>query len=122
MFNTNPNCYFQEGPLEGFHTFRVLKYADMEWGARLSALPKELRDIHFDPRILAPYLKAYGWELGLAVTGNAYSLKDNFIIQPVLLTKEGQLRHGYNFGGPISNNSCNLGNVHRDQLYEWAYK
>ncbi len=107
-------------PPIGDSTFRVLKFADMEWGARLNALPPERRDIHFDPRILAPYLKAYGWELGLAVTGDAYDLKKDFIIQPVLVTKEGQLRHGFNFGGPISNNPCNLGNIHRQQLYEWA--
>lgn len=99
--------------------FRVLKYADKEWVARHCALPKERRDLHFDPRILAPYLKAYGWELGLAVTGDENTLKD-FIIQPVLVTKDGQLRHGYNFGGPISDGPSNLGNAHRDQLWEWA--
>jgi hypothetical protein len=101
--------------------FRVLKYADMEWVARLNALPIERRDIHFDPRILAPYFKAYGWEMGLAVTGDPDTLS-NFIIQPVLITKEGQLRHAYNFGGPVGDvvGTLQLSHQHRELLHSWA--
>ncbi len=109
-------------PQKGDRVFRVLKYADKEWTARHCALLPEHRDIHFDPRILAPSLKAHGCELGLAVTGDPYTLK-NFIMQPVLVTKDGQLRHGYQFGGPISHNpNADLIKAHEDGLKEWATK
>ena len=94
--------------------FRFLKFADKEWVARVQALPYDRRDIHFDPRILAPYLKAYGWDLRLTVTGDPDTLKD-FVIQPILVTKEGELRHAYNFGGPVGDNNgiYELYNAHR---------
>lgn len=111
-------------PPHGSKVFRVLKYADKEWVARHCALPPNRRDINFDPRNLAPYLKAYGCELGLAVTGDAYTLK-NFIMQPILVTKDGHLVHGYNFGGPIAptdEDYQELGIAHQDGLLEWAVK
>ena len=107
-------------PPKGPNTFRILKYADKEWVARHQALPVHFRDIHFDPRILASFKKAFGCEFGLAVTGDAYTLK-NFIMQPVLVTKDGQLRHGYQFGGPIGVGiNSDLVSAHNEGLHKWA--
>lgn len=78
--------------------FKVLDIGDPEWDSLLMTFPPDRRDVHMDWRMLAPYVKTYGWKGGLAVTKSHIS----HIIQPFLLSNQGQLRHAYNFGGPVS--------------------
>lgn len=78
-------------------TFKVLLPGDPEWVARLMGLGPHRRDIHLDARMLAPYINAYKYRAGLALTADA----NNYIIQPLLINDKHELRHAYNFGGPI---------------------
>lgn len=78
------------------------------------------RDIHLDQRMLAPYFSAFKWRCGLAVTE---SEDGRYIIQPLLVTDKNELRHAYNFGGPISNTNSppvNLINEHVEGVRNWA--
>lgn len=97
--------------------FRVLGLEDPEWMERIEALPPDLRDIHFTPFLLAPYVAAFGWKAGLAVT----SEQDQFIIQPLLVNDKGELRHAYNFGGPVGTDDAQpLKYKHFNYVKLWA--
>jgi hypothetical protein len=96
--------------------FRILTLGDPEWVARIAALPIDRRDIHLDQRMLAPYAATYGWRAGLALTVG----QGEYIIQPVLLTEDGQLRHAYNFGGPASPTDLINPTDHFQYLDDWA--
>jgi hypothetical protein len=96
--------------------FKVLKLGDPEWVREVMTLPPDRRDVHMDQRMLAPYVKTYNWKAGLAVT-----IKENAkVIQPFLINNEGQLRHAYNFGGPISDGFYINGEDHFKYLDEYA--
>lgn len=68
--------------------FRMLTVGDAEWVASLMGLGANKRDIHWDQRMLAPYVAAYKWKAHLAFTES----ENGYIIQPVLVTPEGYLR------------------------------
>lgn len=97
--------------------FKLLKLSDPEWQDYISLLPEKRRDIHFDTPLLAAYTEAYGWFAGLTVTENS----TDFICQPVLITNNLQLRHAYNFGGPVGTEGINysLKYEHWSKLIEW---
>lgn len=96
-------------------SFKVLQIGDPEWVRLINALPISRRDIHFDQRMLAPYCAAYGWKAGLAYLQEG----DDFIIQPILIDGKKQLRHAYNFGGPVLVGVASL-QEHLSGLRFWA--
>lgn len=98
--------------------FKVLEIGDPEWIVAIASLPIERRDVHLDQRMLAPYVATYGWKAGLAVS----DWRENRIIQPLLINNEGQLRHAYNFGGPVSTSDLDGASDHFDALNDWAIK
>ena len=98
--------------------FRILQLGDPEWVALENSLPVERRDIHFNQRMLAPYTATYGWRAGLAVT----SQLGEYTIQPFLIDGEGQLRHAYNFGGPVATPAVIREPEHFIELDKWAQK
>jgi hypothetical protein len=97
--------------------FSILEVDSPEWASRLEALPPHLRDAHFYPHMLAPYMTVYGWAAKAALTVSG----EDFIIQPFLVTHDGQIRHAYNFGGPIGTvDADDLADPHAENLMEWA--
>ena len=65
--------------------------------AALAALPGTMRDVHAEPAHLAVYARHYGWRAWLA----HYRGASSDIVQPYLLDSNKQLRHVFNFGGPM---------------------
>lgn len=98
--------------------FSVVPIGDVRWVSAVMGLGQECRDIHFDQRMLAPYVTAFKWKALLAVT----SSQDGYIVQPVLVTPEGELRHAYNFGGPMPSSDLVNAQEHVDNLNDWARK
>lgn len=94
----------------------TVEIGDPKWVAGLMNLAPHRRDIHFDQRMVAPYITAYGWKASLAYT----ECENGYIIQPLLLTKENELRHAYNFGGPIGTNDLLNSKEHIDKINDWA--
>jgi Acetyltransferase (GNAT) domain len=83
--------------------FKLLDVDDPEWLARLLELPPDRRDLHFSPRLLAVYKAAFGWKVGLAIT----QYEKHFVLEPVVVDN-GQRRHAYNYGGPVSNSESSV--------------
>src|SRR5215475_3405889 len=99
--------------------FSVINIGDPKWVAACMGLPKERRDIHLDQRMLAPYVAINHWKAHLAITEG----EKGYILQPILVTSDGELRHPYNFGGPIASDesvSDETVKEHDDSLREWA--
>lgn len=98
--------------------FSILELDSPEWTSRLGSLPDHKRDVHFYPQMYAPYVATYGWAAKAALTVEG----EDFIIQPFLLTHDGQMRHAYNFGGPIGAHKENAGAFaqHRASLWKWG--
>lgn len=96
--------------------FNLFEIGNPQWVALVMGLPPDCRDIHFDQRMLAPYVGAYGWKSYLALTDTM----DGYIIQPLLINKENEIRHPYNFGGPIGSNNLLNSKEHVESLNEWA--
>jgi Acetyltransferase (GNAT) domain len=69
-----------------------------EWHNYVTQLPPHLRDVHFLPEMMVPYEETR--------MGRGMLLVDEcggeFLIQPLLRLTNGELRHPYNFGGPIA--------------------
>lgn len=98
--------------------FKVLEIGDPEWVGRVVGLGSSRRDLHFDQRMLAPFVAANKWQAYLALTAT----DEGYIVQPVLLTPEGDLRHAYNFGGPMASLDMLSSKEHVDSLAEWALR
>lgn len=79
--------------------FSVIHLGDPKWVAAVMGLPQQRRDIHLDQRMLCPYVAIYKWKAHLALTEG----ESGYILQPILSTPDGELRHSYNFGGPVDN-------------------
>ena len=98
--------------------FKVLNIGDSEWVSRVMGLGISKRDIHFDARMLAPYVAAYKWKAHLAVS----ETDDGYIVQPILVTSDNLIRHSYNFGGPMGSSDTLSSKEHSDGLSEWCIK
>ncbi len=98
--------------------FKLLEIGDPEWVGRVMALGPNRRDIHFDARMLVPYVAAYKWRAFLGLTFDDSS----WIIEPILVTPEGDLKNAYNFGGPMGSHDLINSREHTESLREWAEK
>ncbi len=98
--------------------FKLLEIGDPEWVGRVIGLGSNRRDLHQDQRFLAPYQGAYGWKTYLALTENS----DGYIIEPILVTPDNEIRHSYNFGGPMGSVDLINSREHTESLREWAEK
>ena len=98
--------------------FKVLEVGDPAWVRLIMSLPIERRDLHLDQRMLAPFMRTFGWQGGLAVS----DVRDGYIIQPLLINNEGQLRHAYNFGGAVGAMDLVGAGDHFHALNDWARK
>jgi len=98
--------------------FKMLNIGDVAWVSATMGLGPLYRDLHFDQRMLAPYIVAFKWKAYLALTTS----ETGYVLQPVLVTPEGELRHAYNFGGPMASSDLVNAKEHVDGLNEWAGK
>src|SRR5882672_3353704 len=96
--------------------FKLLRVGDTQWVTAVMALAPNRRDIHYDARMAAPYVAVNKWEAFLALTSN----DDGYIVEPVLVTDSGELRHSYNFGGPMGSVDLVNSREHTESLREWA--
>jgi len=96
----------------------MLEIGDPKWPAAALGLGPERRDLHMDQRILAPYIAAYKYKAFLGLTSN----ENGYLIEPVLLTPEGNLKHSFNFGGLMGSSDLLNATEHVDSLNEWAIK
>jgi hypothetical protein len=69
-----------------------------EWQRFVTRLPEHLRDVHFLPGMMAPY-EACGMGQGMLLVDES---PNGFLIQPLLRNTNGEIRHPFNFGGPIA--------------------
>lgn len=99
-------------------TFSLVPIGDVRWVSSVMGLGPELRDIHLDQRMLVPYVGAYNWNASLVLM----TFQDGYIVQPVLLTKQGEIRHAYNFGGPIASSDNVNAQEFVDNMNSWARK
>lgn len=97
-------------------SYKLLDIGDPQWVAAVMGLGPARRDLHQDQRLLAPYVAAYKYKAFLAFTDT----EDGYIVEPVLQTPEGDLRHAYNFGGPMASTDFVNATEHVDSLNKWA--
>jgi len=85
-----------------------------QWRSYLFRLPPGLLDIHFYPEMVMPYEKAGMGQGMLAVIDQGR----DFLIQPFLQLNngDGNLRHPYNFGGPIATEEFELKKVNVNSI------
>lgn len=98
--------------------FSVVPVGDPKWVAAVMALGSESRDIHLDQRLLVPYVVDRKWHAFLGLTDT----KSGYVVQPFLITQEGELRNAYNFGGPVPVNDEIFAQEHVDNVNNWAVK
>lgn len=106
-------------------SFKVLKIGDQEWVARVMGLGSNRRDIHLDQRMLAPYFLAYRNICGLALTVDDKN-NGEWVVQPLLINSQQELRHAYNFGGPVGSQPCltsaDCMKEHMEGVDNWCHK
>jgi len=98
--------------------FKLLEIGDPEWVGRVIGLGSNRRDLHQDQRFLAPYQGAYGWKAYLALTENS----DGYIVEPILITPDNEIKNIYNFGGPMGSVDLISSREHTESIREWAEK
>src|SRR6202030_159125 len=96
--------------------FEMLEIGDPRWVSSIMNLDLNRRDLHFDQRFLAPYVAAYRYKAYLGLT----TRPEGYIVEPLLTTPEGDLKHATNFGGPTASLDSTSSLEHTESLLEWA--